>query len=540
MAPLLETNATLFCLIEISIFAKRQPANPFSVFDIDVCEKGGDYFPVSICPSKVYMLDAIKIEGKDQELINVQNNIATSRKEDPPRGFEMIMDKMNIKYDDRQYKMNDKCYTPSASSARRTASATSQVQHPSKENSECYQQELQPQVNAECYQQRASSSASQESSVPKHYHFEHNREPRKYGTSSATTVTVLLKSEYESGTEGHHHQDVPISQRLSQLFESSPVGYVTCEEVTSSSMSRAGISIRNVLRQLKAQDSDHDSAYLSGADNRATSIPIPSEKKEVLLSSSSSRNKDVDEEPSSSRNIEYEADEESDKEYDRSQLSEMDNKAGDQGSAFFDCKVEDAIVETKLRIFSPRMPCSTTIHQPDIAFRTERADLQGNDRNVLKNSSPYHLPAGRCSSDRRSMLTCDDLLMKTPLPLIVQPRVRQSAASSSDSVDDEGTECFQRATSSTESEESESPTDSDDEVRSGLSRTGYLRQGNGENVEMLAGMISPTMTRLRPLTSISTRDFPVQSFEGYTHVEVIHDHQTGFRSFKGVNSEIVA
>ena len=171
-------------------------------------------------------------------------------------------------------------------------------------------------MNAECYQQRASSSASQESSVPKHYHFEHNREPRKYGTSSATTVTVLLKSEYESGTEGHHHQDVPISQRLSQLFESSPVGYVTCEEVTSSSMSRAGISSRNVVRQLKVQDSDHDSAYLSGADNQATFMPLPSEKKEVLLSSLSSRNKDVDEEPSSSQNIAYEVDEESDKEYD--------------------------------------------------------------------------------------------------------------------------------------------------------------------------------------------------------------------------------
>ena len=49
------------------------------------------------------MLDAIKTEGKDQELINVQNNIVTSLKEDPPRGFEMIMDKMNIKYDDWQY-----------------------------------------------------------------------------------------------------------------------------------------------------------------------------------------------------------------------------------------------------------------------------------------------------------------------------------------------------------------------------------------------------------------------------------------------------
>jgi hypothetical protein len=47
MAPLLEINATLFCFI-----GTRQTANPFSVFDIDVCKKGGDYFPVSICPSK--------------------------------------------------------------------------------------------------------------------------------------------------------------------------------------------------------------------------------------------------------------------------------------------------------------------------------------------------------------------------------------------------------------------------------------------------------------------------------------------------------
>ena len=81
-------------------------------------------------------------------------------------------------------------------------------------------------------------------------------------------------------------------------------------------MSRSGISSRNVLRQLKVQDSDHDSAYLSGADNQASSMPLPSEKKEALLSSPSSRNKDVDEEPSSSQNIENEADEESDKEYD--------------------------------------------------------------------------------------------------------------------------------------------------------------------------------------------------------------------------------
>ena len=90
------------------------------------------------------------------------------------------------------------------------------------------------------------------------------------------------------------------------------------------------------------------------------------------------------------------------------------------------------------------------------------------------------------------------------------------------------------------SKESEPKPDSDDEDRSQDTRTEYLRQGTGENVEMLAGVKSPTMTRLRPLTSISTRDFPVQSFEGYTHVEVIHDHQTGFQSFKGVNSEVVA
>ena len=94
--------------------------------------------------------------------------------------------------------------------------------------------------------------------------------------------------------------------------------------------------------------------------------------------------------------------------------------------------------------------------------------------------------------------------------------------------------------SSENSEESESEPDSDDEERSQDTRTEYLRQGNGENVEMLAGVKSPTMTRLRPLTSISTRDFPVQSFEGYTHVEVNIDQQTGFRSFKGVNPEVVA
>ena len=90
------------------------------------------------------------------------------------------------------------------------------------------------------------------------------------------------------------------------------------------------------------------------------------------------------------------------------------------------------------------------------------------------------------------------------------------------------------------SEESESASDPDDEERSQDTRTGYPHQGNGENIEMQAGMNSQTMPRLRQLTSIKTGGPPEQSFEGYTHVEVIHDHQTGFRSFKGVNSEVVA
>ena len=72
--------------------------------------------------------------------------------------------------------------------------------------------------------------------------------------------------------------------------------------------------------------------------------------------------------------------------------------------------------------------------------------------------------------------------------------------------------------SSENSEESESETDSDDEERSQDTRTEYLRQGTDEHVEMLAGVESPTMTRLRPMATISTRDFPIQSFEGYTHV----------------------
>ena len=116
-----------------------------------------------------------------------------------------------------------------------------------------------------------------------------------------------------------------------------------------------------------------------------------------------------------------------------------------------------------------------------------------------------------------------ELHMSSPNASIDEPTVHPEGNSSSET-----------------SEESESEPDSDDEERSQDTRTGYPRQGNGENVEMLAERISPTMTRPRPLTSNSTRDFPVQSFEGYTHVEVIHDQQTGFRSFKGVNPEVVA
>ena len=152
MSPFLESNATLFCFIGILIFATRQLPSPSSVSDIDVWEKGGEYFPVSICPSQVDMLHA-RTEGKDQAFINVQNNIATSHKEDPSRGFEMIKAKMNIKFDDRH--------------ARRTASATRQVHPPSKENPKCYQQVHHPsKENAKCYQQLVSPSTSQESSIP--------------------------------------------------------------------------------------------------------------------------------------------------------------------------------------------------------------------------------------------------------------------------------------------------------------------------------------------------------------------------------------
>ena len=110
------TTSGINCNI-ILLHWNKATARPYSVFDIDVWEKGGEYFPASICPSQVDVLHAMT-EGKDQAFINVQNNIATSHKEDPSRGFEMIKAKMNIKFDDRH--------------ARRTASATRQVHPPSR------------------------------------------------------------------------------------------------------------------------------------------------------------------------------------------------------------------------------------------------------------------------------------------------------------------------------------------------------------------------------------------------------------------------
>ena len=125
------------------------------------------------------------------------------------------------------------------------------------------------------------------------------------------------------------------------------------------------------------------------------------------------------------------------------------------------------------------------------------------------------------------------------LMLAVSKSTELQASSPSASVD-EPTVHPEGNSSSVTSEKSESASDSDDEEISQDTRTGYPRQGNGDSVEMQAGIFSPTMPRLRQLTSIKTRGPPDQSFEGYTHVEVIHDHRTGFRSFKGVNPEVVA
>ena len=135
---------------------------------------------------------------------------------------------MYIKYDDRQEKMNAKCYKPSASFARKTPSATSndhnpskenakcymQVHHPSKENTETYMQVRHPsKENAKSYKNRVPPSTSQETS-PKHYDVKYDGPPRKSGTSSAT---VQSYSEYELGMEvviGRGPTPVKIFMRL--------------------------------------------------------------------------------------------------------------------------------------------------------------------------------------------------------------------------------------------------------------------------------------------------------------------------------------
>ncbi len=99
---------------------------------------------------------------------------------DTRHGNKIIKDKMKIKYDGRQDKMNAKCNKPSASPTRRTPSATSNNHHPSKENTKCYKQLHHPskentefykhvrhpsKENVECYRNRGPST-SQESSIP--------------------------------------------------------------------------------------------------------------------------------------------------------------------------------------------------------------------------------------------------------------------------------------------------------------------------------------------------------------------------------------
>ncbi len=95
---------------------------------------------------------------------------------------------------------------------------------------------------------------------------------------------------------------------------------------------------------------------------------------------------------------------------------------------------------------------------------------------------------------------------------------RVSRLSSSSDSAGEGTECFLKAASSEESEESESKTDSDDERPSVLSRTGTSttddRQGDGVSVDAVPGV-----SRLAKyqLTCIKTRMPAEQSLSGHTH-----------------------
>ena len=70
----------------------------------------------------------------------------------------------------------------------------------------------------------------------------------------------------------------------------------------------------------------------------------------------------------------------------------------------------------------------------------------------------------------------------------------------------------------------ESPTDSDDEVRSGLLRTGTVckdnSQGNGVSVNTAAGVFFPRKPRM---TSIKTQVPPEHSTVGHAHALVIID-----------------
>ncbi len=113
-------------------------------------------------------------------------------------------------------------------------------------------------------------------------------------------------------------------------------------------------------------------------------------------------------------------------------------------------------------------------------------------------------------------------------------------SNSSDSTG-EGTECFLKAASSEESEESESKTDSDDERPSVLSRSGTStmddRQGDGVSVDAVPGVSCQAKYQL---TSIKTRMPPEQSLSGHTHVYVVTDERMGIKWLQGMRKEVIA
>ena len=82
-------------------------------------------------------------------------------------------------------------------------------------------------------------------------------------------------------------------------------------------------------------------------------------------------------------------------------------------------------------------------------------------------------------------------------------------------------------------------TDSDDEVRSGLSRTGTVykdnRQGNGVSVNTAAGVFSPRKPRM---TSIEPPVPPEHSTGGHAHALVIIDDRTGTKWLQGVSKDV--